>query len=144
MNLDELYQTVILDHAQRPRNYGELPQATVFVQGDNPTCGDEVTVYLKISPDQKIEDIKFKGAGCAISQASTSLMTLKVKGKTCAEALALNDVFHDMLAAPEVPPLPPGFGDLKLLEGVRKFPQRVKCATLGWNAMKQAILEARG
>ena len=142
MNLDELYQTVVLDHAQRPRNYGEMPQASIFVQGDNPTCGDEITVYLKLSPEGKIEEIKFTGSGCAISQASTSLMTVKTKGKTREEALLLNEAFHQMLTAPTPPAPPKGFGDLQIFEGVRKFPQRVKCATLGWNALKQALLEA--
>jgi nitrogen fixation protein NifU and related proteins len=144
MNLDELYQTVILDHAQRPRNYGELPQATVFIEGNNPQCGDEVTVYLKLSEDRnKIDDIKFKGAGCAISQASTSLMTVKLKGKTREEAMKFEKVFHDMMTAVTPPEYPQGFGDLQILEGVRKFPQRVKCATLGWNALKQALEETK-
>jgi nitrogen fixation NifU-like protein len=140
MNLDELYQTVILDHAQRPRNYGELPQATAFAEGNNPSCGDEVTVYVKLDANgEKIEDIKFKGAGCAISQASTSLMTVKLKGKTVAEASKFEKTFHDMMTAVTLPEYPQGFGDLQILEGVRKFPQRVKCATLGWNALKQAL-----
>ncbi|MDR1145589.1 MAG: SUF system NifU family Fe-S cluster assembly protein [Verrucomicrobiales bacterium] len=140
MNLDELYQTVVLDHARRPRNFGDLPQASAVAEGVNPSCGDEVTVSVKLAADgDKIEDIKFKGAGCAISQASASMMTVKLKGKTRAEALAFEHVFHDMLTAATLPVYPQGFGDLQILEGVRKFPQRVKCATLGWNALKQAL-----
>jgi nitrogen fixation NifU-like protein len=142
MNLDELYQTVILDHAQRPRNFGVVPQATAVAEGLNPSCGDEVTVSVKLSADrQTIDDIKFKGAGCAISQASASLMTVKLKGKSRAEALAFEQTFHDMMTAATLPAYPPGFGDLRILEGVRKFPQRVKCATLGWNALRQALGE---
>jgi nitrogen fixation NifU-like protein len=140
MNLDELYQTVILDHARHPRNYGELSPATAYAEGSNPSCGDEVTIYIKLdAAGEKIEDIKFKGAGCAISQASSSLMTVKLKGKTLAEALKFEQTFHDMMTAATLPEYPPGFGDLQILEGVRKFPQRVKCATLGWNALKQAL-----
>jgi nitrogen fixation NifU-like protein len=140
MNLDELYQTVILDHAKRPRNFGDLPQATASAEGVNPSCGDEVTVSVKLAADgETIEDLKFKGAGCAISQASASLMTVKLKGKTRAEALAFAQTFHDMMTAAVLPEYPKGFGDLQILEGVRKFPQRVKCATLGWNALKQAL-----
>ncbi|MDR2462225.1 MAG: SUF system NifU family Fe-S cluster assembly protein [Verrucomicrobiales bacterium] len=140
MNLDELYQTVILDHAQRPRNFGDLPQATAVAEGVNPSCGDEVTVSVKLSADgQVIDDIKFKGAGCAISQASASLMTLKLKGKSRDEALKFEHVFHEMMTAATLPAYPQGFGDLQILEGVRKFPQRVKCATLVWNALKQAL-----
>jgi nitrogen fixation NifU-like protein len=143
MNLDELYQTVILEHAQNPRNYGELPQATALVESDNVQCGDEITVYVKLSMDgSRIEDIKFKGSGCAISRAAASLMAIQVKGKTPREALALATVFHEMMTAVSPPSYPVDFEELKIFENVRKFPQRVKCAVLCWYALKQALEES--
>ena len=142
MDLEELYQQVILDHSKRPRNFGELPGATASAHGDNPSCGDEITLQIKIGEGDVIEEIKFTGQGCAISQSSASMMTLKVKKKTRAEAMQMQSQFHDMLVCPDCPPLPASvFGDLKLLEGVKKFPQRVKCATLAWQALKQVLTD---
>jgi nitrogen fixation protein NifU and related proteins len=146
MDLDELYQTVILDHAKRPRNHGEIPDADACVHADNPSCGDELTLYVNFSEDgSRLEDVKFTGAGCAISQASASLMTLRVRGKSGAEAEKLRETFQDLVTStddidPAVPP-PAELGDAGLLQGVRRFPQRVKCATLAWNALKQAMDE---
>jgi nitrogen fixation protein NifU and related proteins len=139
MDLEELYQTVILDHARRPRNYGTLPEPCRKAKGDNPSCGDEVTVYLQLSPEGVIEALKFDGQGCAISQASASLMTLKLKNKNKDEALEIVKAFHDHLVGNTNETLPINFGDLVALAGVRKFPQRVKCATLSWNALKQIL-----
>lgn len=146
MELDELYQAVILDHAKRPRNYGELPDADALVHADNPSCGDELTLYVKFSPESgAIEDVKFTGQGCAISQASASLMTTRLRGKTRQQAQELGVIFHDLVTAPGEPAAdipPPGeLGDAGLLQGVRRFPQRVKCATLAWNALKQALAQ---
>ena len=139
MELDELYQEIILDHSKRPRNYGTLENATVRARGENPSCGDEIEVHIKLTPEGQIEDIRFSGQGCAISQASASMMTLSAKGKSREEALQAYDFFQNMLVG-EVPnPLPKMLGDARLLKGVRQFPQRVKCATLGWQALRQAL-----
>jgi nitrogen fixation protein NifU and related proteins len=132
--LEELYQQVILDHSKRPRNRGEIPGA-VQVQGDNPSCGDEITLCVKFGTAG--EDIKFTGSGCAISQASASLMTMKLKGKSRADALRLAGAFHTLITS-ETPVDTTGLGDVVLLKGVRKFPQRVKCASLAWRAFEQA------
>jgi nitrogen fixation NifU-like protein len=141
--LEELYQEVILDHSRRPRNFGTLPNADVLVHGDNPACGDEIHLGVRFGSDGKLEEIKFSGQGCAISQASASMMTMKLKGKTRAEAAALAHIFKNLVTgepAGETKPL----GDLQLLQGVRKFPQRVKCAMLAWRAVEQALSETSG
>ena len=136
--LDELYQSVILDHSKRPRNFGELAEGAVHVHGDNPSCGDEIDLSVKFGVDGAVEDVKFKGMGCAISQASASLMTMKLKGKSDADAREMLRAFHDLVTT-EVAEPPRLLGDLRLLAGVRKFPQRVKCAMLGWRAFEQAL-----
>ncbi len=136
--LEELYQQVILDHSRRPRNFGELEGAAVRVHGDNPSCGDEIHLAVKFGAQGGVEELKFTGQGCAISQASASLMTLKVKGKSRAEADALLSAFHDLVTI-EVAEPAKQLGDLRLLQGVRKFPQRVKCAMLAWRALEQAM-----
>ena len=134
---EELYQQVILDHSKRPRNYGKLNQPTVAVDGDNPSCGDEIHLELELEADGHIKDLKFTGQGCAISQASASLMTLKLKGKSRSESDALLHAFTDVVTAGVNEPSPT-LGDLQLFAGVRKFPQRVKCAMLAWRALAQA------
>ncbi len=136
--LEELYQTVILDHSRRPRNFGELADADVHVHGDNPSCGDEIDLGVKFGPDGSLAEIKFSGHGCAISQASASLMTMKLKGKSRAAAEEMASAFRDLVAS-EGDDSPPSLGDLQLLRGVRKFPQRVKCAMLAWRALEQAL-----
>src|SRR5258706_8485835 len=95
--LEELYQSVILDHSRRPRNMGEIADEAVHVHGDNPSCGDEIHLHVKFDPGGGVEDIKFTGQGCAISQASASLMTMKVKGRNRTEAEALLRAFHDLV-----------------------------------------------
>jgi nitrogen fixation NifU-like protein len=151
--LEELYQEVILDHSRRPRNFGTLPNADVLVHGDNPACGDEIHLGVHFSPDGKLEEIKFSGQGCAISQASASMMTMKLKGKTRAEAAELSRSFHDLVtgdcitgssSSASSQSTSPKLGDLQLLQGVRKFPQRVKCAMLAWRAIEQALAESSG
>ena len=138
-DLEELYQQVILDHSKRPRNYGELPDA-VHVHGDNPSCGDEIQLHVKFGVGQQVDDLKFTGMGCAISQASASLMTLKLKGKTRDEAQRLLRNFQQLVTG-DGEPETKGLGDAILLRGVRKFPQRVKCAMLAWRAFEQALQE---
>jgi len=142
--LEELYQEVILDHSRRPRNFGTLPNADVLVHGDNPACGDEIHLGVHFDPDGKLAEIKFSGQGCAISQASASLMTMKLKGKTREEAVELGRAFHDLVTTDGTAPAPKQLGDLQLLAGVRKFPQRVKCAMLAWRAVEQALSHNTG
>jgi len=141
--LEELYQEVILDHSRRPRNFGDLPDAAVRVHGDNPACGDEIHLGVKFGTDGGLQDIKFNGHGCAISQASASLMTAKLKGKSRAEATEMFRAFLD-LVTDETAEAPKMLGDLRLLQGVRKFPQRVKCAMLAWRAVEQALQQSAG
>jgi nitrogen fixation NifU-like protein len=136
--LEELYQQVILDHSRRPPNVGEIKEGAVHVHGDNPSCGDEIHLHVKFGADGGIEDVKFTGQGCAISQASASLMTMKVKGRSRADAETTLQAFHDLVTT-EVADPPKLLGDLRLLQGVRKFPQRVKCAMLAWRALEQAM-----
>lgn len=137
--LRELYQQVILDHSRKPRNHGELTDGAVHVHGDNPSCGDEIDLYVKFAADGKIEDIKFSGSGCAISQASASMMTLKVKGKPHIDAESLSQDFRTIVTGEGTVKNEDALGELQLLEGVQHFPQRVKCAMLGWRALEQAI-----
>ena len=144
--LEELYQEVILDHSRRPRNFGTLPNADVLVHGDNPSCGDEIHLGIHFDPDGKLAEIKFSGQGCAISQASASMMTLKLKGKTRAEAAELSRTFTSLVTGSSSTVSSPSsrLGDLQLLQGVRKFPQRVKCAMLAWRAVEQALAQTAG
>jgi nitrogen fixation protein NifU and related proteins len=141
--LEELYQEVILDHSRRPRNFGELADAAVRVHGDNPACGDEIDLGVKFGTDGSVDEIKFSGHGCAISQASASMMTMKLKGKSRAVAREMLGAFHALVAGDGDDP---GaiLGDLRLLRGVRKFPQRVKCAMLAWRALEEALRQNAG
>ena len=143
LELEELYQEVILDHSRRPRNFGDLADAAVRVHGDNPACGDEIHLGVKFGADGGLQDIKFSGHGCAISQASASLMTMKLKGKSRAEAEEMLRAFHELVTE-EAAEAPKMLGDLRLLQGVRKFPQRVKCAMLAWRAVEQALRQNAG
>jgi nitrogen fixation NifU-like protein len=134
MNLSELYQEIILDHARRPLNRGELENATVTVPAENPSCGDELTLQLRVA-DGRIEDVRFTGQGCAICMASASMMTRAIKGKPSAEAGALFQQVHDgVQGRGEMPK-----GEISALGGVREFPQRVKCALLAWEALREAL-----
>ena len=136
--LTELYQSVILDHNRRPRNFGELPDANRTADGKNPLCGDQLTVWVKVEGDA-IVDARFVGSGCAISKASASLMTAAVKGRSRADVDALFDRFHKLVlgqpAGDDAPPL----GQLVVFGGVSRFPVRVKCASLAWHTMKAAL-----
>jgi nitrogen fixation NifU-like protein len=141
--LEELYQEVILDHSRKPRNFGELPDASVRVHGDNPACGDEIHLAVKFGADGGLEAIKFTGHGCAISQASASMMTMKLKGKSRDEATTMLRAFHALVTG-DAADAPQELGDLRLLRGVRKFPQRVKCAMLAARAVEQALQQTGG
>jgi nitrogen fixation NifU-like protein len=134
-DLTELYQQVILDHNKRPRNRGRLPTANRVAHGDNPSCGDQCDVFLRLDGD-RIADISFDGSGCAISQASASLMTTLLKGRTADEARALYDRFHDIVTTGREPE---EISDLAAFAGVHAFPARIKCATLGWHAALNAL-----
>jgi nitrogen fixation NifU-like protein len=134
-DLTDLYQSVILDHNRRPRNRGKLPTANRVAHGDNPSCGDQCTVYLRLDGD-RIADLSFEGSGCAISQASASLMTLNLKGKTVPEAEAVYADVHKLVTTGKVDE--DNLSDLAALAGVHQFPARIKCATLGWHAALNA------
>lgn len=138
-DLRDLYQEVILDHNKRPRNFGKLEHPTHEAKGHNPLCGDKVTVYLVVEGGV-IQDIMFEGAGCAVSTASASVMTESLKGKTPAEAQALFEKFHSLVTGqPEPSTEGPQLGKLEIFAGVRKYPVRVKCATLPWHTMRAAL-----
>ena len=135
-NLRELYQEVIFDHNRQPRNFHDMPEADHQADGHNPLCGDQLTVFLRIE-DGRIADASFVGHGCAISTASASLMTEAIKGKPVDEVEALFRDFHAMLT--DTPP-DRDFGKLAVLGGVREFPARVKCATLAWHTLHNALI----
>src|SRR6202142_3239659 len=128
MELTDLYRDVILDHNRKPRNFGPLEQANALAEGFNPLCGDRLTVRLNLA-DDRIENIRFEGQGCAISTASASLMTEAVKGKTRDQALQLFESVHDLLTD-DAAPAGEELGKLAALSGVREYPARVKCASL--------------
>ncbi|HZY04504.1 MAG TPA: SUF system NifU family Fe-S cluster assembly protein [Anaeromyxobacteraceae bacterium] len=135
--LDDLYQEVILDHGRRPRNFRALPDATARAEGLNPLCGDHYTVYVKLEGD-RIADVSFQGAGCAISKASASLMTSALKGKTVAEAEDTFRRFQAMVVEGD-PAQASTLGKLAVLKGVCDFPTRVKCASLVWHTLHNAL-----
>ncbi len=139
-DLQDLYREVILDHNRRPRNFGELEDADRVVEGVNPLCGDRMTLYVKLNGDT-VEDIRFKGTGCAISVASSSLMTERVKGASLQENLNLFEKIHDMLTAEEFDESAEieELDKLAALSGVRAYPTRVKCASLPWHTMNGAV-----
>jgi nitrogen fixation NifU-like protein len=137
-NLEALYQEVILDHNRKPRNFREMENADRRIEGRNPLCGDEITLWVKLDGD-RVADVSFKSSGCAVSKSSASLMTSTVKGKTVEETQQIFHRFHDMITGK----LPEGerekMGSLAALGGVSKFPVRVKCASLAWHALKSAL-----
>jgi nitrogen fixation NifU-like protein len=138
-DLRELYQQTILEHNRSPRNFKKLGDANRTAEGNNPLCGDHITLYVRLDGDV-IGEIGFQGSGCAISQASASLMTAAVQGKTASEAEALFHQFHDMVAGgPEAPADPKTLGKLAAFAGVKEFPARVKCANLSWHTLHAAL-----
>lgn len=139
-DLTELYQQIIVEHNKSPRNYRRLEPADKTAQGNNPLCGDRIEVFVKLDGD-RIADVAFQGKGCAISQASASLMTGAVKGRSVAEAEQLFEAFHAMVTS-DPKALPPGaaaLGKLAAFAGVRQFPSRVKCASLSWHTLHAAL-----
>ena len=139
----DLYQEIVMDHNRRPRNFGSIADSTSSSEGFNPLCGDQVTVFLKVS-DEIVEDVSFEGVGCAISKSSASMMTEGVKGKSVEEALRVFQAFRRMLTTTsdqvedsEI------LGDLEILKGVSQYPTRIKCATLSWHTL-QAALQGSG
>jgi nitrogen fixation protein NifU and related proteins len=149
--LEDLYREIILDHYRNPRNRGELPTPPAYkVEGFNPLCGDEIVVYLDVS-DGRVTDLRIGGQGCSISQSSASMMSAAVKGKTVPEARATIRAFKGMMSiheqrldgadGEEAPEPEINLGDLEALQGVVKFPVRIKCATLSWNTLAQALDE---
>jgi nitrogen fixation NifU-like protein len=139
-DIRELYQSVILDHHKKPRNFRVLAGEARHAEGYNPLCGDKVSVYVKLENDL-IKDISFQGSGCAISTASASMMTESLKGKTRAEAEALFRTFHELVTgnSPSGEAATPALGKLAVFSGVREFPVRVKCASLAWHTFRAAL-----
>lgn len=135
--LDELYREVILDHYRAPRNRGKLDPSDIDLHRDNPLCGDEVHLYARVE-DGKVTEIAFEGRGCSISQASVSMMTEKLKGADVADAEKLAGDFKQMMQG-ENPEDPDSLGDLQSLQGVQKYPVRIKCALLGWNTFLEGL-----
>ncbi len=139
MDLSDLYQEIILDHNKHPHNAHTMDDATHTAEGHNPLCGDEIKVFLKIEGN-RIADVSFVGEGCAISKASASLMTDRIKGKTLDELAAESTFVKEILNAEEDPELDLAeVGDLAALSGVRQFPARIKCASLAWHAVEAAL-----
>jgi nitrogen fixation NifU-like protein len=138
MSLDDLYRRVIMDHYQRPRNRGRIEDNAVTIDMNNPTCGDRISLQLQVE-DGKIEEAKFLGEGCSISQASASMMTEAIKGLSLEEALRLADLFSAMMQGEEVDTEQFPLEDIEALQGVAKFPARIKCATLAWKALEKGV-----
>lgn len=138
--LDDLYQEVILDHNKRPRNFEKLADANAQAHGHNPLCGDDYEVYLVTDSSGTIQKVRFQGQGCAISKASASMMTTMVEGKSRKEAEKLKDQFIHLITEEAVTSSDrEAVGRLKIFEGVKQFPVRVKCATLAWRTLEEAL-----
>ena len=149
-DLRDLYQEVILDHGRDPRNFGKLPNANRTADGDNPMCGDQLTIYMRVNDDGVVDATSFEGRGCAISMASASLMTEILRGRREADAMVLFARFHEMATGRKAEAcadhhhepntdLEEAAERLEVLSGVREFPMRVKCATLAWHTMRAAL-----
>ena len=145
--LEDLYREIILDHHRNPRNRGELPPPAPHAVGHNPLCGDEIDVYLQVEGDV-VTDVKVGGQGCSISQSSASMMSQAIKGRPVAEVRALVRRFKGLMSIPDEDgnPIEPDpevkLGDLEALQGVVKFPVRIKCATLSWNTLLDALAQS--
>lgn len=139
MQLDDLYRRVIMDHYKSPRNQGEIDSNAVTVDLNNPTCGDRISLQMEIV-DGVVKQAKFRGEGCSISMASASMMTDAVKGKTLEEALSMADKFSEMMKGASVDF--DEYEDIEALTGVSKFPARIKCATLAWNALRKGAAQS--
>ena len=141
--LSSLYQQLILEHYRNPRNKGELEEKTVEIHMANPVCGDEIRLQLRIEGN-RIEDVKFLGSGCSLSQASVSMMTIRLKGSSIDQADELAKRFTDMMHGDESAVKEKSLGDLRALQGVSKFPVRIKCALLGFDALQEALKKEAG
>jgi len=144
-NLEDLYREVILDHYRTPRNKGELPPPATCTEGANPLCGDEIKIFLDVQ-DGVVRDVKFSGHGCSISQASASMMTAAVKGKSIDAVRAVAKRFKQMMTIEESDGQAPAdvpLGDIEALQGVVKYPVRIKCAVLGWNTLLEGLDSAK-
>ena len=140
-NLDTLYRQVIMDHYKHPRNRGVIEDDSLTINMNNPTCGDRIQLTLKVENDMVV-DAKFEGEGCSISMSSASMMTQAIKGKPIDEALKLANNFSDMVQGKDLEiDEDLDLGDIEALQGVCKFPARIKCATLAWKAMEKALHE---
>ena len=143
--LEDLYREIILDHYRTPRNRGELEAPAVSAEGHNPLCGDEIRIFIDVK-DGLISDVRFNGSGCSISQSSASMMTTAVKGKPVDQVRAIVKRFKQMMTIDEDENSSIdesiNLGDLEALQGVVKFPVRIKCATLGWNTLLDALAES--
>ena len=144
--LEDLYREIILDHYRTPRNRGELPPPAKHAEGHNPLCGDEITVYLDVEgegADAVVNDVKVSGQGCSISQSSASMMSAAIKGRSVAEIRSLVRKFEDLVGIEkehdDEPEVDVPLGDLEALQGVAKFPVRIKCATLAWYTLTEAL-----
>ncbi|WLD92714.1 SUF system NifU family Fe-S cluster assembly protein [Alkalihalobacillus sp. AL-G] len=137
-NLDQLYRQVIMDHYKNPRNKGVIEDGALSINLNNPTCGDRIKVSMEVE-DGKIKDAKFEGEGCSISLASASMMTQSIKGLPVEDALRLSQVFSDMMLGNDYDEGDLDLGDLEALQGVSKFPARIKCATLAWKALEKGV-----
>jgi nitrogen fixation NifU-like protein len=142
VNLNVLYQQVILDHYKKPRNKGQVEDAIMKKHLHNPTCGDDIEVQISLGPDGKIADVKWNGRGCSISMASASMMSVALRGKSLDEAKSLMNAFYGMMKSEPGNYKP--LGEIQALQGVSKFPVRIKCATLAWHCLEEAIEEYEG
>lgn len=139
-NLDTLYRQVIMDHYKNPRNKGVVEKDdNITINMNNPTCGDRIQLQLEVN-DGKVVNARFDGEGCSISMSSASMMTQAIKGKSVEEALKLSQIFSDLMQGKELD-TDLDLGDIEALQGVSKFPARIKCATLAWKAMEKGVKE---
>lgn len=139
-NLETLYRQVIMDHYKKPRNKGILEDGSMTIDMNNPTCGDRIRLTMKVENDT-VADVKFEGEGCSISMSSASMMTEAIKGKNLNTAMKLSHIFSDMIQGKDYDDDGLDLGDIEALQGVAKFPARIKCATLAWKAMEKGIQE---
>jgi nitrogen fixation NifU-like protein len=137
-NLDALYRQVIMDHYKNPRNKGALEEGNLTIDMNNPTCGDRIHLTMKVE-EGKVVDAKFDGEGCSISMSSASMMTQAIKGKDVDTALKMSQIFSNMMQGKDYDDHDLDLGDIEALQGVSKFPARIKCATLAWKAMEKGL-----
>ncbi|MBR3118609.1 Fe-S cluster assembly sulfur transfer protein SufU [Oceanobacillus profundus] len=135
-NLDTLYRQVIMDHYKNPRNRGQIEGDSVTIDMNNPTCGDRIQLQMQVE-DGVVQDAKFEGEGCSISMSSASMMTQAIKGKSLEQAVKMSRAFSEMMLGKEIDTEGLDMEDIEALQGVSKFPARIKCATLAWKAMEK-------